>query len=942
MFSYIEITGACEHNLKNINLKIPRDKLIVITGLSGSGKSTLAFDTIYAEGQRRYIESLSTYARQFLGQLNKPKVERITGLSPAIAIEQAAISKNPRSTVGTITEIYDYLRVLFARAGTQRCYKCGNKISSFTIDQIVDEIFKIPDDTKIEILAPVARSKKGEFKDLFEMLQLKGFTKVKVDGKDESLYEPPVLSKTIKHNISVIVDRLRIKQESKSRIANSIEIALDLANGIFLLNIDDKEEKLFSEQSICLECGISYPPLEPRSFSFNNPYGACPSCKGLGSKLELDIDLLIPDKNLTLRQGAIKFLKNLESYSFWEIESLAEEFGFSVDIPFKDMDEQAKDILLNGSKGEKYRKKYTGKNMSFEMTTEWEGLIPKIQRRYLQTSSQGAREYYESFMSAIKCSDCCGTRLKKESAAVTLDLTENEKGKNIIEITQMSIKDLKKYFNNIKFTGQKKLIFEPILKEINNRLNFLINVGLDYLTLEREARTLSGGESQRIRLATQLGSQLMGVLYVLDEPSIGLHQKDNEKLIKTLRDLQGLGNTVIVVEHDENTIRESDFIVDLGPGAGAAGGHIVAAGELSEILKSKESLTAKYLNGETFIEIPKQRLQPKSFIKIIGAAENNLKNIDVEIPVGIFTVVTGVSGSGKSSLIYEVFFKAMQNLIYKNTSIKPGKYREIQNYKLINKVINVDQSPIGRTPRSNPATYVGVFNYIREVFSKTKEAQYKGYKMGRFSFNVKGGRCEECQGAGVKLIEMHFLPDIYVTCEVCKGQRFNSETLSVKYKGKNIYEVLEMSVDEAFELFEKIPPVRRKLQLLKDVGLGYIKLGQPSTTLSGGEAQRIKLSTELSRVDTGNTLYLLDEPTTGLHFADVKKLIDVLKRLVQKGNTVIVIEHNLDVIKVADWIIDLGPEGGDSGGEILYSGILNGIVKCKKSYTAQFVKEMLK
>ncbi|HOK40438.1 MAG TPA: excinuclease ABC subunit UvrA [bacterium] len=941
MNSYIEIYNAYEHNLKNINIKIPRDKLIIITGLSGSGKSTLAFDTIYAEGQRRYIESLSSYARQFLGQMNKPKVEKITGLSPAIAIDQGAISKNPRSTVGTITEIYDYLRILFARVGTQRCYQCGEKITALPIDKIIEIIYKLPEETKLEILAPVVRSKKGEFKDLFEELIEKGFTRAKIDGEEVSLYDKPKLSKTIKHNISVIIDKLKLKKEARTRIVNSVEIALNIGQGLFILKINDKEEKLFSEKNICINCGISSQPLEPRIFSFNNPYGACPACKGLGYKLEFNIDLIIPDKSLSLREGAIKYLKNIDSFSFWEIDALAKEYNFSLDTPFKDLPEEIIDLILYGSGGKKFLSKYSGKNFLLEMEKEWEGIIPKLRRRYLQTTSQSMREWYESFMSATACNECKGMRLRKESIAVTLDTDENIKGKNIIEISRMSIKELSNYFKNINFTGEKKIIAEPIIKEINNRLKFLINVGLDYLTIEREARTLSGGEAQRIRLATQLGSQLMGVLYVLDEPSIGLHQKDNEKLIRTLKELKELGNTVIVVEHDENTIRAADFIIDLGPGAGANGGYVVASGTLNEILKSKESLTAKYLNGEHFIEIPEKKREPKEFLEIIGAAENNLKNINVKIPLGVLTVVTGVSGSGKSSLIYDVLYNAMLRLIYKNKTIRAGKYKEIRNYHLIDKVINIDQTPIGRTPRSNPATYTGVFNYIRDVFAQTKDAQYRGFKKSRFSFNVKGGRCEECQGAGVKLIEMHFLPDVFVTCEVCKGRRFNSETLEVKYKGKNIYDVLEMNVEEAYLLFEKIPPIKRKLQLLKDVGLDYIKLGQSATTLSGGEAQRIKLSTELSKTDTGRTLYLLDEPTTGLHFADTKKLIEVLQRLVDKGNTVIVIEHNLDVIKVADWIIDLGPEGGDEGGEVIFNGRVDDILKCSKSYTGQFLKKYL-
>lgn len=935
---YIEIVGANEHNLKNINLKIPRDKLVVITGLSGSGKSTLAFDTIYAEGQRRYIESLSTYARQFLGQMSKPKVEKIIGLSPAIAIEQATISKNPRSTVGTTTEIYDYLRVLFARVGTQRCYKCGEKISGMSIDKIIDNVFKIPEETKIEILAPVVSGKKGEFKDLLDDLLNQGFTKVYIDGKLVSLYDKIKLKKNFKHNISVVVDRLKLKQSAKSRIVDSVEVALNLAKGLFLLKINDADEKLFSEKSICVDCGISFPPLEPRSFSFNNPNGACPACKGLGSKLEFDAELMVPDDTRSLRDGAVVFFKNQETFSFLELENLAQEYNFSLDMPFKHLPDTIKEIIFYGTKGKKFKKKYNMKNVSIEVLRDWEGLIPRIKRRYLQTSSQNMREWYESFMSSNKCQECSGQRLRKESVSVTLDTDDDTKGANIIDIIRMSIGDAFNYFKKLKFPKNKQKIVLPVIKEISNRLTFLSDVGLDYLTLERESKTLSGGESQRIRLASQLGSQLMGVLYVLDEPSIGLHQRDNEKLLNTLRNLQSIGNTVIVVEHDEATIRAADFIVDLGPGAGETGGNVIVAGDIKSVLKTKNSLTAQYLRGEEFIETPDKRKSAKQFISIIGAKENNLKNIDVNIPLGLFSVVTGVSGSGKSSLIYDVFYKAMQKILHKNSTIKPGEHKSILNANLINKIINIDQSPIGRTPRSNPATYTNVFNFIRDVFAKTKEARVRGYKPGRFSFNVKGGRCEECQGAGNKLIEMHFLPDVYVTCEVCEGKRFNNETLNVKYKGKNIYDVLLMSVLEAYEHFNKIPAIKKRLQLLIDVGLGYIKLGQPSTTLSGGEAQRVKLSTELARVDTGNTLYLLDEPTTGLHFADVKKLIEVLKRLIKKGNTVVVIEHNLDVIKVADWIVDLGPEGGINGGNVVFNGPLLDIFNTKESYTAKFIK----
>ncbi|HPP87157.1 MAG TPA: excinuclease ABC subunit UvrA [bacterium] len=944
---YIEIKGAREHNLKNIDVKIPRNKLVVITGLSGSGKSTLAFDTIYAEGQRRYIESLSAYARQFLGQMTKPAVESITGLSPAISIEQKGISKNPRSTVGTITEINDYLRVLFARLGTIRCYKCGEKIQTASIDQILNDIFsRVRENEKFSILAPMVLDRKGEYQQLFEDLQKKGFVRVLVDEKEYLLEEEIKLKKNVKHRISVIVDRLIMKQTIKSRLAESIETALKLTNGLVEIAVVDKEKILYSEKLNCIKCGVSYKPLAPRNFSFNNPYGACPDCHGLGTRYLFDVDLIIPDKSKSIEDGAILIHNSANSMFRQELRSLAKHYNFDLTTPFEQLPENIKKIILYGSEGEKIIKEYKSERMDFKFSGKWEGVIPMLERRYKTTDSEAAREFYKQFMSEHKCESCGGARLRKESLAITLDddtaNNKNAKGNNISEILDMSIIKAFEYFKKLKFSGERKKIAEQLIKEISARLKFLIDVGLGYLTLSRNAMSLSGGESQRIRLATQIGSGLVGVLYVLDEPSIGLHQRDNERLLNTLFKLRDLGNTVLVVEHDEDTIRNADYIIDLGPGAGRNGGEIVACGKIDDILKSQKSLTAQYLNKTKVIAVPKNRrkINENEYIEIIGACENNLKNIDVKIPLNVFVCITGVSGSGKSTLINDILCNALYQYFYKS-KIKPGNHKAIKNIEKIDKIINITQEPIGRTPRSNPATYTGVFNDIRKLFAQTTEAKIRGYDIGRFSFNVKGGRCEACEGDGVIKIEMHFLSDVYIQCEVCGGKRYNSETLEVTYKDKNIYDVLNMTVNQAVEFFEKIPAIYHKLKVIQDVGLGYIKLGQSATTLSGGEAQRIKLAAELLKKSTGKTLYILDEPTTGLHFDDVNKLLNVLQRLVDAGNTVVVIEHNLDVIKSTDYIIDLGPEGGDNGGFVIAEGAPEELILNEKSYTAKYLKKYI-
>lgn len=931
---YIVIKGAKEHNLKNIDLVLPRDKLIVFTGLSGSGKSSLAFDTIYAEGQRRYIESLSSYARQFLGMMEKPDVEYIEGLSPAISIDQKTTSKNPRSTVGTITEIYDYLRLLFARVGKPHCYICGKPISQQTVDQMVDEVLKLKEGTKIQILAPVVRGRKGEYQKLFEELRRSGFARVRVDGIVYELEEEIKLDKNKKHSIDVIVDRLIVKEGIESRLAGSIETALQLAGGIVTVSIVDGDEIVFSQNFACVDCGVSYEEITPRLFSFNTPYGACPTCMGLGYLQKVDPDLLIPDKSIPIGQVAINGWNFTEtnSYARMILESLAKEYNFSLNTPVEKLDKKILDIFLYGTGDEKI-KVYTPRGIYF---AKYEGLVNNLERRYKETQSEYVKQEIEEYMSTFTCLDCQGKRLKKEALAVLIE------GKSIADVADMTVLQAKEFLKKLNLQGKDKVIAQPIIKEILARLDFLIDVGLDYLTLSRSAGTLSGGEAQRIRLATQIGSGLVGVLYILDEPSIGLHQRDNHRLIKTLKKLRDLGNTLIVVEHDEDTIRSADFIVDIGPGAGEHGGRVVAAGTLDDIISCEESITGQYLSGKKKIEIPERRREPDGrWLTIKGASENNLKNIDVSFPVGLFTCVTGVSGSGKSTLVNEILYKAASAILNKSKE-KPGRFQEIIGLEHFDKVINIDQSPIGRTPRSNPATYTGVFDYIREVFAQTPEAKLRGYKAGRFSFNLKGGRCEACSGDGIIKIEMHFLPDVYVPCDVCKGKRYNRETLEVKYKDKTIADVLEMTVEEALEFFKNIPRIKSKLQTLYDVGLGYIKLGQPSTTLSGGEAQRVKLATELSKKATGRTLYILDEPTTGLHMDDVNKLIAVLQRLVDMGNTVIVIEHNLDVIKVADYIIDLGPEGGDKGGEVVVCGSPEEVAMCERSYTGMFLKEILK
>jgi len=933
----IIIKGAREHNLKNINLELPRNKLIVITGLSGSGKSSLAFDTLYAEGQRRYVESLSAYARQFLGQMEKPDVDYIEGLSPAIAIQQKAPTHNPRSTVGTVTEIYDYLRLLFARIGIPYCYKCGRKIERQTSQQIIEQILSYKEGTKVQILAPVVRGRKGEYVKLLDEIKKEGYIRVRIDGKIYELSEKIKLDKNKKHNIEVVVDRLVIRSDIKKRLANSVETALKLGEGVVCVLKDETEEIIFSENFACLHCGISIAEFTPRSFSFNSPYGACPECSGIGHKLEIDVDMVVPNKDLSIDKGAIAPWSGPTSIYYQSLlKSVADHFNIRTDIPFKNLKKEEQDIILYGSGDEKIKFEFGSYLTSSPYYARFEGVIPNLKRRFMESDSEYIRnDVIGQYMRSLVCPVCKGARLKQESLSVKVG------GKSIYEITKMSIEESLNFFNNLKLTGREFIIANQILKEIKSRLEFLINVGLGYLTLDRSASTLSGGESQRIHLATQIGSSLVGVLYILDEPSIGLHQRDNEKLLNTLKTLRDLGNTVVVVEHDENTMRSADYLVDLGIGAGAEGGNVVVAGEINDVLNCRESLTGKYLRGNLKIPVPKVRKKGNgNFLEIKGVTTNNLKNIDVKFPLGTFICVTGVSGSGKSSLIEETLYPALIHEIYL-TSIKPPGYKKIEGVKNIDRVINIDQSPIGRTPRSNPATYTGVFTYIRELFASTVEAKSRGYLPGRFSFNVKGGRCEACEGDGIIKIEMHFLPDVYVPCEVCKGKRYNKETLEVKYKGKNIADVLSMTVSTSLEFFSNIPKIRRILETLYDVGLGYIQLGQSATTLSGGEAQRIKLSAELCKRSTGKTFYILDEPTTGLHFDDIKRLLDVLFRLRDMGNTIVVIEHNLDVIKTADYIIDLGPEGGEKGGYLVCEGTPEEVIKVKNSYTGYFLRRVL-
>lgn len=937
MENSIRIKGARAHNLKNISLEIPRDKLVVITGLSGSGKSSLAFDTIYAEGQRRYVESLSSYARQFLGQMDKPDVDQIDGLSPAISIDQKTTSHNPRSTVGTVTEIYDYLRLLFARAGRPHCPKCGKSITQQTVDQMIDQIKELPERTKLLIMAQVVRGKKGEHKKILAHIRHEGYVRVRVDGEVMDVGEDIQLEKNKKHTIEVVIDRLVVREGMETRLADSLETALKLGDGVAYVQIVDGELLMFSENFACVDCGISLPEITPRMFSFNNPYGACPVCMGLGSHMEFDEELVLPDPELSVGGGVFAPLsKNLHSYAMCVMKALLESRGYTLETPWNEIDKKTQDVLMHGSGDERYKFHYVnmfGENK--EYFVPFEGVMPLLSRRYQETDSDEMRESYENYMTEIPCKACHGARLKPETLSVTVG------GRNIYEVTTMTIRQADAFFENLELTAREQKIASQILKEIHARLSFLLNVGLDYLTLSRSAGTLSGGEAQRIRLATQIGSGLQGVLYVLDEPSIGLHQRDNNRLLATLKHLRDLGNTLIVVEHDEDTMYAADHIVDIGPGAGAYGGQVVAQGTVEDIMKVPESITGQYLSRRKFIPVPaKRRPGNGKFIEIVGAAENNLKNLTVKFPLGTLTLVTGVSGSGKSTLVNEILYKGIASRLY-HAKGKPGKHKKIKGLENIDKIIDIDQQPIGRTPRSNPATYTGVFDAIRELFSQTSEARMRGYKAGRFSFNVKGGRCEACKGDGILKIEMHFLPDVYVPCEVCKGARYNRETLEVRYKGKNISEVLDMTIDEAVDFFANVPRIARKLKIIQDVGLGYIKLGQPATTLSGGEAQRVKLATELSRRSTGKTLYILDEPTTGLHTADIHKLLDILQRLVDGGDTVVVIEHNLDVIKTADYIIDLGPEGGDQGGTIVATGRPEDIVKVSASYTGKFLQPLL-
>ncbi|PNV63549.1 ABC-ATPase UvrA [Clostridium sp. chh4-2] len=936
---YIKIRGANEHNLKNISLDIPRNELVVLTGLSGSGKSSLAFDTIYAEGQRRYMESLSSYARQFLGQMEKPDVENIEGLSPAISIDQKSTNRNPRSTVGTVTEIYDYMRLLYARVGIPHCPKCGKEIKKQSVDQMVDQIMSMPERTRIQLLAPVVRGRKGEHVKVLEQARKSGYVRIRIDGNMYELSEEIKLDKNIKHNIEIVVDRLVVKEGIEKRLTDSIETVMSLSDGLMTVDVTDGEPVNFSQSFSCPDCGISVDEVEPRSFSFNNPFGACPDCFGLGYKMEFDEDLMIPDKSLSITQGAIVVLgwqscADKGSFTRAILDALAAEYKFSLDTPFEDYPKEIHDVIVHGTKGKEVKVHYKGQRGEGVYDVAFEGLLLNVARRYRETYSESSKAEYETFMRITPCPACHGQRLKKESLAVTVG------DKNIYEATNMSIVKFRNFLEELQLTKMQMAIGEQILKEIKARVTFLINVGLEYLSLSRATGTLSGGEAQRIRLATQIGSGLVGVAYILDEPSIGLHQRDNDKLLKTLLHLRDLGNSVLVVEHDEDTMRAADYIVDIGPGAGEHGGQVVAVGTANQIMKCKDSITGAYLSGKIKIPVPKERRQPTGYLTVKGAAENNLKNIDVTFPLGVMTCVTGVSGSGKSSLVNEILYKTLAKKLNRARTI-PGKHKGIDGIELLDKVIAIDQSPIGRTPRSNPATYTGVFDLIRDLFASTSDAKAKGYSKGRFSFNVKGGRCEACSGDGIIKIEMHFLPDVYVPCEVCGGKRYNRETLDVKYKGKSIYDVLNMTVEEALKFFENVPSIARKISTLNDVGLSYIRLGQPSTELSGGEAQRIKLATELSKRGTGKTIYILDEPTTGLHFADVHKLVEILRKLSDGGNTVIVIEHNLDVIKTADYIIDVGPEGGDKGGTIIAQGTPEEVAECPASYTGQYVKKYL-
>ena len=936
---YIKIRGANEHNLKAIDVDIPRDEFVVLTGLSGSGKSSLAFDTIYAEGQRRYMESLSSYARQFLGQMEKPDVESIEGLPPAISIDQKSTNRNPRSTVGTVTEIYDYFRLLYARIGIPHCPKCGRAIEKQTIDQMVDAVMKLPERTRIQILAPVVRGRKGEHQKLFEKAKKSGYVRVIVDGNMYELSEEIPMDKNIKHNIDIVVDRLVVKPGIEKRLTDSLENVFELTEGNAIVDVVDGEPMNFSQNFACPDCGISVDEVEPRSFSFNNPFGACPVCYGLGYKMEFDENLMIPDKTLSISEGAIQVMgwqscTDPSSYTYATLKALSEGYGFSLDTPYKDLPKEIRHMLIHGGDGRILKVHYKGQRGEGVYDLNWEGLIKNVERRYRETGSDTMKQEYEQFMRITPCAACHGQRLKQSSLAVTVA------DKNIYEMTDMSVKDLVKYLAEMQLTEQQQFIGNQILKEIRARVGFLQEVGLDYLTLTRATGTLSGGEAQRIRLATQIGSGLVGVAYILDEPSIGLHQRDNDKLLHALMNLKNLGNTLIVVEHDEDTMRAADYIVDIGPAAGVHGGEVVAAGTAADIMKCKKSITGAYLSGRMKIPVPSKRRRPTGFLTIKGARENNLKNIDVQVPLGIMTCITGVSGSGKGSLTNEILYKHLARTLNRARCI-PGDHDDILGVEQLDKIIDIDQSPIGRTPRSNPATYTGVFDMIRDLFAATPDAKARGYKKGRFSFNVKGGRCEACSGDGIIKIEMHFLPDVYVPCEVCGGRRYNRETLEVRYKGKTIYDVLDMTVEEALEFFKNVPTIHRKIQTLYDVGLSYVKLGQPSTELSGGEAQRIKLATELSKRGTGKTIYVLDEPTTGLHFADVHKLVEILRKLSDGGNTVVVIEHNLDVIKTADYIIDMGPEGGDGGGTVIAQGTPEEICKVPESYTGQFLKPYL-
>ncbi len=937
---YIRIRGANENNLKNIDVDIPRNELVVLTGLSGSGKSSLAFDTIYAEGQRRYMESLSSYARQFLGQMEKPDVESIEGLSPAISIDQKSTNHNPRSTVGTVTEIYDYFRLLYARVGIPHCPKCGREIAKQTVDQMVDQIMALPERTRIQLLAPVVRGRKGTHAKLLERAKRSGYVRVRIDGNMYELSEEISLDKNIKHNIEIIVDRLIVRPGIEKRLTDSVESVLHLADGLLVVDVIDGEPMNFSQSFSCPDCGISIEEIEPRSFSFNNPFGACPECFGLGYKMEFAEELMIPDPSLSINEGAIAVLgwqscTDKNSFTHAILEALCKEYGFDLDTPFEKYPKKIQDVLLHGTNGKNVKVFYKGQRGEGVYDVAFEGLVKNVERRYRETGSEASKAEYETFMNITPCSACKGQRLKPGALAVTVD------DKNIAEVTALSIEKLQQFLKNLKLNDTQMMIGGQILKEIRARIQFLMDVGLDYLTLARATGTLSGGEAQRIRLATQIGSGLVGVAYILDEPSIGLHQRDNDKLLATLKHLRDLGNSLIVVEHDEDTMLAADYIVDIGPGAGEHGGEVVAVGTAQEIMKNEKSVTGAYLSGKIKIPVPEERKKPAGWLKVTGAQENNLKNIDVSFPLGVMTCVTGVSGSGKSSLVNEILYKRLAHDLNRARTI-PGKHKKIEGLDQLDKVINIDQSPIGRTPRSNPATYTGVFDLIRDLFAATPDAKARGYKKGRFSFNVKGGRCEACAGDGILKIEMHFLPDVYVPCEVCGGKRYNRETLEVKYKGKSIYDVLNMTVEEALEFFDHVPSIRRKMQTLYDVGLSYIRLGQPSTELSGGEAQRIKLAAELSKRSTGRTVYILDEPTTGLHFADVHKLTEILRRLAGDGNTVIVIEHNLDVIKTADYIIDIGPEGGDRGGTVVACGTPEEVAANEKSYTGKYIEEMLK